>query len=149
MDATVFIDRIVPNTAGGVEDPVNPGTFCIGGLATGDSDGVECDYCHKLTNPDDSEHLGVAVDTEAGLIVPVVKDVDRQPIIAIAGQIAEPLCLGGDRLLCLYVHRHDPPGMRVVLSHDRGRTWDLDAELVVYDATAGQEAGMIGTGVRT
>ena len=27
-------------------------------LAAGDSDGVECDYCHKLTNPDDSEHLG-------------------------------------------------------------------------------------------
>jgi hypothetical protein len=29
------------------------------GLAAGDSDGVECDYCHKLTNPDDSEHQGV------------------------------------------------------------------------------------------
>ena len=29
------------------------------GLAAGDSDGVECDYCHKLTNPDDTEHLGV------------------------------------------------------------------------------------------
>jgi hypothetical protein len=29
------------------------------GLAAGDSDGVECDFCHKLTNPDDSEHLGV------------------------------------------------------------------------------------------
>jgi hypothetical protein len=28
------------------------------GLAAGDSDGVECDYCHKLTNPDDSEHIG-------------------------------------------------------------------------------------------
>jgi len=28
------------------------------GLAAGDSDGVECDFCHKLTNPDDSEHLG-------------------------------------------------------------------------------------------
>jgi len=27
-------------------------------LAVGDSDGVECDYCHKLTNPDDSEHQG-------------------------------------------------------------------------------------------
>jgi hypothetical protein len=27
------------------------------GLATGDSDGVECDYCHKLTNPDDSDPL--------------------------------------------------------------------------------------------
>jgi hypothetical protein len=25
------------------------------GLAAGDSDGVECDYCHKLTNPDDSD----------------------------------------------------------------------------------------------
>ena len=29
------------------------------GLAAGDSDGVECDYCHKLTNPDDLEHQGV------------------------------------------------------------------------------------------
>ncbi len=29
------------------------------GLAAGDSDGVECDYCHKLTNPDDTEHQGV------------------------------------------------------------------------------------------
>ena len=29
------------------------------GLAAGDSDGVECDFCHKLTNPDNSEHLGV------------------------------------------------------------------------------------------
>ncbi|RTR33535.1 Ig-like domain-containing protein [Shewanella atlantica] len=28
------------------------------GLATGDSDGVDCDYCHKLTNPDNSEHQG-------------------------------------------------------------------------------------------
>ena len=28
------------------------------GLAAGDSDGVECDYCHKLTNPDDSQHHG-------------------------------------------------------------------------------------------
>jgi len=28
------------------------------GLAAGDSDGVECDFCHKLTNPDNSEHLG-------------------------------------------------------------------------------------------
>ncbi|TXS94135.1 hypothetical protein FV139_11075 [Parahaliea maris] len=29
------------------------------GLASGDSDGVECDYCHKVTNPDNSEHMGV------------------------------------------------------------------------------------------
>jgi hypothetical protein len=29
------------------------------GLAAGDSDGVECDFCHKMTNPDNSEHIGV------------------------------------------------------------------------------------------
>jgi hypothetical protein len=28
-------------------------------LAQGDSDGVECDFCHKMTNPDNTEHLGV------------------------------------------------------------------------------------------
>ncbi|MFC1844094.1 hypothetical protein ACFLZ5_04830 [Thermodesulfobacteriota bacterium] len=32
------------------------------GLASGDGDGVECDYCHKLTNPDDSEFQGVMND---------------------------------------------------------------------------------------
>jgi hypothetical protein len=32
------------------------------GLAAGDSDGVECDYCHKLTNPDNSELIGVQID---------------------------------------------------------------------------------------
>jgi hypothetical protein len=29
------------------------------GLMQSDSDGVECDFCHKMTNPDNSEHLGV------------------------------------------------------------------------------------------
>lgn len=28
-------------------------------LTRADSDGVECDFCHRLTNPDLSEHLGV------------------------------------------------------------------------------------------
>ena len=28
------------------------------GLAAGDSDGVECDYCHKLTDPNDTGHIG-------------------------------------------------------------------------------------------
>ena len=32
------------------------------GLMAGDSDGVECDYCHKLTNPDDFEYQGVMND---------------------------------------------------------------------------------------
>ncbi|MHC1763143.1 MAG: hypothetical protein AB9869_02395 [Verrucomicrobiia bacterium] len=29
------------------------------GLAAGDADGVECDSCHKMTNPNDGEHLGI------------------------------------------------------------------------------------------
>jgi hypothetical protein len=28
-------------------------------LTAGDADGVDCDTCHKMTNPDNSEHLGV------------------------------------------------------------------------------------------
>ncbi len=28
------------------------------GLAASDDNGVDCDTCHKMTNPDDSEHLG-------------------------------------------------------------------------------------------
>jgi len=28
------------------------------GLAASDDDGVDCDYCHKLTDPDNSEHVG-------------------------------------------------------------------------------------------
>jgi hypothetical protein len=39
VDATVFVDRIVPNTAGGVADPEDPTRVCVGGLATGDYDG--------------------------------------------------------------------------------------------------------------
>jgi hypothetical protein len=30
-------------------------------LAAGDADGVECDSCHKMTNPNNREHLGVMV----------------------------------------------------------------------------------------
>jgi hypothetical protein len=29
------------------------------GLQSGDSDGIDCDTCHKMTNPDNSEHIGV------------------------------------------------------------------------------------------
>ena len=31
------------------------------GLASSDSDGVDCDGCHLMTNPEDSEHAGVMV----------------------------------------------------------------------------------------
>jgi len=31
------------------------------GLAAGDADGVDCDTCHKATNPNNREHLGVMI----------------------------------------------------------------------------------------
>lgn len=62
----------------------------------------------------------------------------------IAGQIAAPLVLSPSELLCVYVHRHDPPSMRAVLSRDRGDTWQLDEELVLYESGSGKEAGTSG-----
>ncbi len=35
---TAFIDRIVPNTTGGFEDPETSGVFCVGGLSTIDDE---------------------------------------------------------------------------------------------------------------
>ncbi len=45
VDATQFVQRIVPNVAGGVADPEDPTRVCVSGLPTGDwdSDGV-ADY---------------------------------------------------------------------------------------------------------
>ena len=40
------------------------------------------------------------------------------------GQHCQPISLGGDRLLAVYSHRGDPPGIRAALSEDFGRTWD-------------------------
>ena len=61
-----------------------------------------------------------------------------------AGQIPRPLPLPGNRLLCVYVHRHWPPSLRAVLSSDFGRTWDVANELVFYEHAAGAQAGVDG-----
>ena len=47
-----------------------------------DSDGAEITY-------HDAEHLGVAVDTEKGLYVPVIRDAGRMSIAELSRQIAE------------------------------------------------------------
>ena len=39
VDATIFIERIEPNTAGGVMDPRDPSIVCVAGLPTSDTDG--------------------------------------------------------------------------------------------------------------
>jgi hypothetical protein len=51
------------------------------------------------------------------------------------------VALGGDRLAAIYVHRHDPPSLRLVLSDDFGRTWRRDEELTFYTSDVGTEAG--------
>jgi hypothetical protein len=38
VDATIFIDNIVPNIIGGIEDPTDPSVICVGGLATANTD---------------------------------------------------------------------------------------------------------------
>jgi hypothetical protein len=57
------------------------------------------------------------------------------------GQHCQPISLGGDRLLAVYSHRNDPPGVRAALSEDFGRTWDRAGEIVVWASDAGQERG--------
>jgi len=39
IDASIFIDRIEPNTTDSMEDPDNPGVFCVTGLPTADVSG--------------------------------------------------------------------------------------------------------------
>lgn len=58
------------------------------------------------------------------------------------GQHCQPIALGGDGLLAVYVHRQDPPSLRAVGSQDFGRTWDMANELVFYDSRVGTEPGM-------
>jgi hypothetical protein len=60
----------------------------------------------------------------------------------IAGQIAAPLGLPDGRLFMAYVHRHDPPSLRALLSEDGGRNWQ--EELVFYEKRRGSESGMAG-----
>lgn len=60
------------------------------------------------------------------------------------GQHCQPISLGGDRLMAVYSHRNDPPGIRAALSEDFGRTWDRGTEIVVWASEAGAEPGADG-----
>ena len=57
------------------------------------------------------------------------------------GQHCQPIALGGDRLGAVYVHRHDPPSIRFMISDDFGRTWDRENELTIFDSREGIESG--------
>lgn len=65
--------------------------------------------------------------------------------MGLEGQIAAPLALPGGRIFTAYVHRHQPPSLRAVLSNDFGESWHWADELVFYNKVrGGGEAGMNG-----
>ncbi|MAG36222.1 MAG: hypothetical protein CL878_08255 [Dehalococcoidia bacterium] len=65
-----------------------------------------------------------------------------QPVgTGLPGQHCQPLSVGGDRLLAIYAHRRQPPGIRAAISQDFGKTWDRTQELAVYASSAGTESG--------
>ena len=49
------------------------------------------------------------------------------------GYPAHLLMLSDGRVLCSYGHRREPFGVRAILSHDGGETWDLDNIIVLRD----------------
>jgi hypothetical protein len=58
------------------------------------------------------------------------------------GQHCQPISLGGDRIAAVYVHRHEPPSLRIVASEDFGRSWEAGSELAFYASPTGSEAGI-------
>ena len=61
------------------------------GLAAGDADGVDCDTCHKMTNTDNSEYLGV-------MIAPYIANNGEDPAIGYYGTGMLSLWDGSDKL---------------------------------------------------
>jgi hypothetical protein len=57
------------------------------------------------------------------------------------GQHCQPIPLGDGQLVAVYARRHDPSGIRAILSRDFGATWDADSEVAVYTSDAGTEPG--------
>jgi hypothetical protein len=61
------------------------------GLAAGDADGVECDNCHKLTDPNNAEHLGV-------MVAPFIANDKQAPATGYYGSGMESLWGGNAKL---------------------------------------------------
>ncbi len=59
------------------------------------------------------------------------------------GQTNGVVDMGGGLLAAVYTSREPPrPGFRVALSTDLGRTWDLDGQQLVWDATGRERLGV-------
>jgi hypothetical protein len=61
------------------------------GLAAGDATGVACDLCHKMTNPDRSEHLGLQT-------APFIANDEQTPAAGYYGSGMYVLWSGADKL---------------------------------------------------
>ncbi len=55
---------------------------------------------------------------------------EQTPLYGCPGQL---LVLADGRLLCTYGRRRAPFGIRACLSEDRGRTWEIDREIILRD----------------
>jgi hypothetical protein len=61
----------------------------------------------------------------------------------IPGQTNWPVDLGEGRMIAIYtVRKTKPPGFYVTSSEDGGRTWNLDEQLLVWDATGRDKIGV-------
>jgi sialidase-1 len=61
----------------------------------------------------------------------------------IPGQTNWPVDLGDGRMVDIYTVRETkPPGFFVTVSKDGGRTWDLDRQLLIWDATGRDKIGV-------
>lgn len=61
------------------------------GLAAGDADGVDCDTCHKMTNPNNSEYLGVMTS-------PFIANDEKSPATGYFGSGMLSLWSGSEKL---------------------------------------------------
>jgi hypothetical protein len=71
-------------------------------LRASDADGVECDFCHKMTNPNNSEHLGV-------MTAPFIANDGQNPATGYYGSGMASLSAGRAKLgpYAVTVARHD------------------------------------------
>lgn len=86
--------------------------------------------------------LGHDIDIHIACGSPDARQWSQPKGTGIAGQICNPLALGGGRVLATYVHRHHPPSLCARLSDDSGATWTAAEELVFYEKSLGAESGM-------
>jgi hypothetical protein len=70
--------------------------------------------------------IHIAHSTDAGQTWSPPRD------LQIVGQVAEPVPLGDDRLVLIYVDRFGSASIRARLSHDLGKTFEAE-ELVIYE----------------